>query len=40
MNKGEHVEGHISPINNKWLQVKLPDNVRFYVATDFIENVG
>ncbi len=40
MNKGERVEGHVSPLNNKWLQVKLPEHVRFYVATDFIENVG
>lgn len=40
LNKGDHIDGHISPVNNKWLQIRLPENVRFYVAYEFVEKVG
>ncbi len=40
LNKGDRVDGHVSPINNKWLQIALPEVVRFYVATDYIEHAG
>lgn len=40
MNSGETVEGTISPLNNKWLEVSPPSYARFYVAKEFIEKVG
>lgn len=40
LNKGDHIEGHVSPLNNKWLQIQLPEPIRFYVASEFIEKVG
>ncbi len=40
LNKGDKVEGHVSPLNNKWLQIHLPASVRFYVAAEFVEKIG
>lgn len=40
LNRGDKIEGHISPANNKWLQVRLPQEVKFFVATEFVEKVG
>jgi hypothetical protein len=40
MNSGDTVDGTISPINNKWLEVSPPTSARFYIAKEFIEKVG
>lgn len=40
LNTGDKVDGVISPINNKWLEIKLPETARFYISKDFIEKVG
>ena len=40
MNSGEHVEGTISPLNSKWLEVTPPKSIQFYVSKEYIENVG
>lgn len=40
LNKGDRIEGHVSPVNSKWLQIRLPDSVKFFVATEYIEKVG
>lgn len=40
LNKGDKIDGHVSPLNNKWLQITLPDQVRFYVATEYIDKIG
>jgi len=40
LNSGEKIEGTISPANNKWLEVSPPQNVRFYIAKEYIEKVG
>ncbi len=40
LNKGEHVEGSISPLNSKWLEISPPTTVRFYVAKEYIEKIG
>jgi uncharacterized protein YgiM (DUF1202 family) len=37
---GEHVEGAVSATNNKWLEIKLPNKTRFYIAKDFVEKAG
>jgi uncharacterized protein YgiM (DUF1202 family) len=40
LNKGDKIDGHVSPLNTKWLQIALPDQVRFYIASEYVENIG
>ena len=40
MNQGDRVCGAACPDNNKWLVVDLPETTRFYVAKDYILNIG
>jgi hypothetical protein len=40
LNSGDHVEGTVSPLNSKWLEISLPEHVRFFVAKEFVENIG
>lgn len=40
LNAGDRIEGTISPLNNKWYEIVPPSNVRFYVAKEFIDNIG
>ena len=40
MNQGDRVSGTVCQDNNKWLVVDLPETTRFYVAKDYIVNVG
>ncbi len=40
LNAGEKVQGAISALNNKWLEIAPPANTRFYVAKEYITNVG
>lgn len=40
LNIGDKVEGTISSVNNKWLEIPPPNNMRFYVAKEFVEKVG
>lgn len=40
LNSGDHVEGVISPSNNKWLEIKLPPSTRYYIAKEYIEKIG
>jgi uncharacterized protein YgiM (DUF1202 family) len=40
LNSGDHVTGKICSINNKWMEINMPSDVRFYVAKQFIENAG
>jgi hypothetical protein len=40
MNTGDKVNGEISQINSKWLEITPPKSVRFYVAKEFLENIG
>lgn len=37
---GDKVNGTISATNNKWLEIQLPSNTRFYVAKDYVEKIG
>ncbi len=40
LNSGDVVKGTISSQNNKWLQIDLPKDVRFYVAKDYVQKAG
>lgn len=40
LNSGDRVEGKVSSINNKWMEISLPQTVRFYVSRDFVKKAG
>jgi len=40
LSQGSKVRGTICAKNNKWLAVDLPEDVRFYVAKDYISKAG
>lgn len=40
LHAGDHIQGNISPINNKWLEIAPPATARFYVSKDYIEKIG
>lgn len=37
---GDHINGVVAQANNKWLEIKLPEATRFYIAKEYIEKVG
>lgn len=40
LNSGDKVSGSICSTNNKWMEIALPSSVNFYVAKQYVENVG
>lgn len=40
LNKGDHIEGEVSPLNSKWLEISLPHDTKFYVSKDYVEKIG
>lgn len=40
LNTGDKVESTVSEANNKWLEIALPENSRFYIAKEYVENKG
>lgn len=38
--KGAQVNGTISPLNSKWLEISLPETSQFYVSKEYVENIG
>lgn len=40
LNSGDTVKGVISAQNNKWLEIDIPADVRFYVAKDYVQKAG
>lgn len=40
LNTGYRINGRISPLNSKWLEINPPEDTRFYVATEFVEKIG
>ncbi|MBS0656260.1 MAG: SH3 domain-containing protein [Verrucomicrobia bacterium] len=40
LNTGDRVCGVVAPQNSKWLEIDLPDSVKFYVAKEFIGKAG
>lgn len=37
---GERVNGVISALNNKWIEISPPHQTRFFIAKEFVENIG
>jgi len=40
LSRGDQVDGKVSPLNSKWLEISPPKNMRLYIAKEFIENIG
>lgn len=40
LNRGDKVDSSVSNLNNKWLEINLPENSRFYIAKEYVENRG
>lgn len=40
LNNGDTIDGHIFSQNNKWIECNPPSDVRFYVASEYVEKVG
>lgn len=40
LSAGNTVISSVSEINNKWLEIDLPENSRFYIAKEYLENKG
>jgi hypothetical protein len=40
LQSGDRIEGQVSPLNNKWLEITPPSITRFYVSKDYIEKLG
>lgn len=40
LNNGDSIDGSISSLNNKWLEITPPANAKFYIAKEYIEKVG
>lgn len=40
LKNGDRIDGVPAQANNKWLEIKLPATMRFYVAKEYVEKVG
>lgn len=40
LNDGEHIEGTVSALNSKWLEIAPPASTRFYVCKEYVEKIG
>lgn len=40
LHDGDLVEGKLAGQDNKWLEIDIPASAHFYVAKDYIENIG
>lgn len=40
LNSGDKVEGVISEVNNKWLEIQPPSTTRFFVSKEYIDKIG
>ena len=40
LNSGDRVEGRVSSINSKWLEIALPETIRLYISKDYVEKIG
>lgn len=40
LRSGDRIEGTVSSLNNKWLEITLPPSARYYVSKDYIEKIG
>lgn len=40
LHAGQKLSATVAASNNKWLEITLPETVHFYIAKEFVENVG
>jgi hypothetical protein len=40
LNSGDRIDGVVSPLNNKWYEIPVPNAARFYIAKEYIEHLG
>jgi SH3-like domain-containing protein len=40
LNSGDRVEGKVNINNPKWLEIKIPEQTRFYIAKEYVEKYG
>lgn len=40
LNNGDRIDGVVSPLNSKWLEISPPATTRFYVCKEYIEKIG
>ncbi len=40
LHSGDHIQGTVSALNSKWLEIAPPASTRFYVAKDYVEKLG
>lgn len=37
---GDPIQGTVSPLNSKWLEIAPPSSTRFFIAKDYVEKIG
>lgn len=40
LNAGDKVDGQISALNSKWVEITPPDTTRFFIAKEYVEKIG
>lgn len=40
LNNGDRIEGTVSALNSKWLEISPPASTRFHVCKEYVENIG
>lgn len=40
LSTGDRVDGTISPLNSKWIEITPPTSVKFYIAKEYLEKIG
>ena len=40
LSSGDHVEGSISALNSKWMEILLPNTARLYIAKEYVDKIG
>lgn len=40
LNQGTRIDAHVCETNNKWLEIQLPESSQFFIAKEYIENLG
>lgn len=40
LNTGDRIQTKVCDINNKWLELDLPTTTHFYLAKEFVDNIG
>jgi len=40
LNSGDRVQGVVSALNSKWLEIAPPETTRFYICKEYVEKIG